>query len=289
MSKSLTVVESIKNTINSKPFAVELRRALPDHVSVQKFQRVSYSAVLANPKLAACDRASLFQACLTCASDGLLPDGQEAAIVPFKGKARYMPMVKGLLKKARNSGELVSIYADTVYTKDGWEFYSDETGVHLRHEPADDDDDRGEFRLVYCVAKTIKDGVYIQRMTKKQVDKVRRMSKQQDGPWKEWYDEMAIKSVIRRISKVLPMSTDLDDVVKRDDDLYDLNKDIGGDPVAEDADDFSPAPPRSKKPNRAADIAKSRRAKDKVEPDAAPEPPEEEPPAEEDPLKDAPL
>ena len=39
-------------------------------------------------------------------------------------------------------------------------------------------------------------------------------------PWETDFDEMAKKTVARRHSKVLPMSTDLDDLMRRDDALY---------------------------------------------------------------------
>ena len=39
-------------------------------------------------------------------------------------------------------------------------------------------------------------------------------------PWQTDFDEMAKKTVARRHSKTLPMSTDLDDLLRRDDALY---------------------------------------------------------------------
>ncbi len=56
------------------------------------------------------------------------------------------------------------------------------------------------------------------------VEKIRSKSRAKNGPWSDpiFYPEMAKKTVARRHSKVLPLSTDLDDLIRRDDDLYDL-------------------------------------------------------------------
>ena len=40
--------------------------------------------------------------------------------------------------------------------------------------------------------------------------------------WRNSFDEAAKKTLARRHAKVLPMSTDLDDLLRRDDELYDL-------------------------------------------------------------------
>ena len=197
--------------------------ALPRHVPVEKFIRVATSYVLmAWDKLGDCDRRSLWGALMTCAMDGLMPDGQEAGLTPFKGVVKYIPMVKGILKKIRNSGELKSILAMVVNKKDDFKFFVDENGEHLLHTPTREEDP-GEITDVYVVAQTKDGGRYVERMTRAQIEKVRQCSRAKDGgPWKEWYDEMAKKTVIRRISKRLPMSTDLEDVIRRDDELYDL-------------------------------------------------------------------
>src|SRR3546814_9174090 len=75
-------------------------------IPVEKFHRVAVTAISSNPDLLNVDRTSLFGALMKAAQDGLLPDGREGAIVPFKGKASWMPMVAGIMKKVRNSGEI---------------------------------------------------------------------------------------------------------------------------------------------------------------------------------------
>ena len=49
------------------------------------------------------------------------------------------------------------------------------------------------------------------------VEKVRKSSRAGNfGPWKDWWDEMAKKTVIRRISKRLPSRADVDAVMQAD-------------------------------------------------------------------------
>src|SRR3546814_20446644 len=59
---------------------------------------------------------------MKAAQDGLLPDGREGAIVPFKGKASWMPMVAGIMKKVRNSGEIADWNAHAVYENDEFDY-----------------------------------------------------------------------------------------------------------------------------------------------------------------------
>src|ERR1700759_587891 len=89
----------------------EFARILPDSIDASKFVRVVITALQNNPKLLESDRRSLYGACMDAAKDGLLPDGREGAIVPFKGKCKWMPMIQGIAKKIRNSGEIGDIDA----------------------------------------------------------------------------------------------------------------------------------------------------------------------------------
>lgn len=234
-SRALTPLDEVKHALLSPEMGRQFQAALPAHIPLDKFQRVAATAVANNAELVQADRTSLYSACMKAAQDGLLPDGREAALVIFKTKdgdrwikkAQYMPMVAGVLKKIRNSGELKELSAHVVYTNDRFDYFIDDAGEHLVHRPLLDGD-RGPFRLAYAVATTKEGGRYIEVMTKDQVDDVASVSKSRDsngnptGPWRDWYPEMARKTVIRRLSKRLPMSTDLDDLLHRDDDLYDL-------------------------------------------------------------------
>lgn len=218
----------------------EISAALPPHIPAERFMRVVLTAVNGNPDLLKADRKSLFEASMKSAQDGLLPDGRDGAFVVFNAKTKvkddngrerevyinkvqWMPMVAGILKKVRNSGALISIGAHVAYDADRFLYVlGDEE--RIEHEPALGAN-RGKPKAVYAIAKTKDGGIYREVMTVAEVEKVRNVSRAKNsGPWVQWWDEMARKTVIRRLSKRLPMSTDLDDLIRRDDELYDFNK-----------------------------------------------------------------
>jgi recombination protein RecT len=210
---------------------------LPAHIPAERFSRVILTAVQQNKALLWADRQSLFASAMKAASDGLLCDGREAALVIYntkdgkdeKGrdvwvqKVQYMTMVAGILKKCRNSGELSTIVAKVVYGGDKFRNWIDDAGEHLEYE-AGEDQDRNIVRNCFAMAK-LKDGsIEAEVLKPADIEKIRSVSRAKNsGPWVDWWEEMAKKSAIRRLSKRLPLSTDLDDLIRRDDTLYDLD------------------------------------------------------------------
>jgi recombination protein RecT len=197
----------------------ELQTALPPHMSAERFIRVVLTAVQLNPDLLACDRSSLWNAAMRCAQDGLLPDGREAALVAFKAKAQYLPMYAGLLKKFRNSWQFKWVTAGIVYEGEEYHHWIDETGEHFRHVPGDDVDSK-KIRRVYALATTLDGGSFIADMPLSDVEKRRAQSRasREDAPWGKWPQEMMKKTAIRVLSKLLPMSSDIDALIRRDED-----------------------------------------------------------------------
>ena len=200
----------------------QFHAALPAHIPVERFVRVVMTALQGSPELLRMERKSLFGAAMKAAQDGLLPDGREAALVPFKGVVQYLPMVAGIRKKVRNSGEISTWDVHAVHENDAFEFeLGDEP--FIRHKP--NLSNRGKLIAVYSVAR-MKDGsVSRDVMSVEEVEKIRAKSlAKNSGPWADptFYAEMAKKTVAKRHAKVLPMSTDLDDLMRRDDALYDF-------------------------------------------------------------------
>jgi hypothetical protein len=97
----------------------QIAMALPPTVTLDRFARATSTALLQNPDLAKSDEAALFQAVVKCAQDGLLPDGREAALVLYKGKAQYLPMIGGVRKIAAEYGW--TIHTHVIYENDQFE------------------------------------------------------------------------------------------------------------------------------------------------------------------------
>ena len=204
----------------------QLALALPTHISPDKFERAAITAVRNTHDIHKATKSSVFNSCMKAAQDGLIIDGREAALVLFRDQAQYMPMVYGLMKKARQSGEISAIHEpQIVYENDDLILeYGDEP--KLLHKPKLDGD-RGKVVGAYSVIK-LKDGS-IQRtfMTAEQINKrksVSRSSGSSYSPWVKWWDEMAKKTVLRANLKYCPQSTDLENVLENDNFIYEQDE-----------------------------------------------------------------
>lgn len=199
----------------------EFSMALPPQIPVQKFIRTLMTAVQMNPALLEADRRSVLAGAMKAAQDGLLLDGREAVLVLYGKMAQYQPMIGGLLKKLRNSGELASVAAHVAYANDVFKY---ELGDEERiiHQPRLGGD-RGEAIAAYAIARTKDGAVYREVMSVAEVEQVRSVSKaKNNGPWVQWWAEMARKTVLRRLCKRLPSSADIDQLIEHDNENSDL-------------------------------------------------------------------
>lgn len=244
--KALTKTDAFRGFLSNQKG--EFEKVLPSHISFEKFQRTVMTAVLVSPDLLEADRASLMVSCIKAATDGLLPDNRDAALVIFNSKdgnnwikkVQYLPMYAGILKKVRQSGEMASVVTHVVYEKDKFEYIlGDEE--RIAHEPYTGKEDRGAIIAAYCIAK-LKDGtIFREVMSLQDIEKVRRTSKsgndekgEPKGIWKSWYEEMARKTVFRRMAKWLPQSIEkFEQVFSNDDSMGAVMDSVpGGEPEA---------------------------------------------------------
>lgn len=201
----------------------QFESVLPSDITKEKFMRVCLTSIQNNPSLATADRSSLWNACIKCATDGLIPDGREAAFVVMGKSAQYMPMVSGIIKKMRISGNVSKISARVVYENDHFEYWLDEKGDHILHRP-DLSGSKGNPTNAYAIVIT-KDGTCeIEIMSYNEIETVRSKSRaKNNGPWVDFWGEMAKKTVIRRLAKRLPFNTSTDKVIESDNETYDLS------------------------------------------------------------------
>lgn len=188
---------------------------LPSGVTFEAFVRAAATAMAQNHDLANAEQKSVIQSLIRCASHGLVPDNREAALVTFREKggttkAQYIPMVDGVLKRARQSGQIAVIAAKAVFEGDAFDYWMDEAGEHINYRPTFTG--RGEFKLAFAFAKLITGELIVEVMPKEDIERVRAASKSGNneyGPWVKWFDRMAVKSVLHRLARRLPSASEL--------------------------------------------------------------------------------
>jgi len=208
---ALATADPIKNfQIKLDGLDGEIKAVLPSNITLAAFKRVVRTAVQNDLELLAANPKTLYTACLECAKQGLLPDGEEAALVIFGGKngktVSFMPMVKGVIKQIWRSNKISYISANAVYENDFFDYcLGDEE--YIKHKPAMQT--RGKIVASYAIVKT-KDGEFIRTvLTKEDIEKLREAGRSPNGDyWTKWYDQMAIKSAIHRLAKKLDLSVD---------------------------------------------------------------------------------
>lgn len=198
----------------------------------RRFISVATRAIAETPDLVECDQGSLFRAFEACASDGLRPDGREAAIVihrTWDPKARakvalatYMPMYFGMLKKLYATGALVEFSVELVYEGDEFRAYA---GDSPRYEHAQTISARGEVVAGYAIASLKTGGKVRTLMSREDLDRIMDATRRKDNKtgemvlpkvWQDHPDEMRKKTVIRRIAKLLPLPSEFVTALMRD-------------------------------------------------------------------------
>lgn len=193
----------------------EIARALPNHMSADRIARIATTVVRQTPALARCTPESFLGALLTASQLGLEPGPTgEAYLVPSGQVCRFVPGYRGLIKLARNSGQLRDIWAEVVYERDTFKYT---LGLHrdLIHEPAAGD--RGKPVSVYAAAQLTDGGTPFVVMTVAEVEAIRARSKAgKNGPWVTDWAAMAKKTVVKQLAKWLPLSAEMAAAVNLD-------------------------------------------------------------------------
>lgn len=202
-------VELLKFKEYIKAYEKEIARALPSIMTPERFTRIAMTAVTQNEKLAECTPQSFIGAMLTSAQLGLEPNTPlgQAYLIPYGKQCQFQIGYKGLIDLAHRSGEVQCIDAHCVYENDEFDF---ELGLEpkLKHKPAKTN--RGELVWVYATYRLKNGGYAFEVMSKEDVEThAKTYSKAfSNGPWKTNFEEMAKKTVLKKVLKYAPLKTD---------------------------------------------------------------------------------
>ncbi len=193
----------------------EIAKALPSVMTPERFTRITLSALSTNPQLGQTTPNSFLGAMMTAAQLGMEPNTPlgQAYLIPFRNKGKlecqFQLGYKGLIDLAYRSGEVTSIQAQAVYENDTFE-YAYGLEPKLEHIPAMSD--RGNPIFFYAVFKT-KDGGYGFEVMS--VEDVRAHAKKYSqsfnssySPWQKNFEEMAKKTVLKKVLKYAPVKTE---------------------------------------------------------------------------------
>ncbi|UOF77747.1 rect family [Caudoviricetes sp.] len=230
MTQQLTVIGQICKTIDT--MAPTLSTDLKGTgISPDRFIATAKTAIqthVQKDRLEKADRQSLYLAIKKSATDGLMPDNREAALVVYGDQVQYQPMVQGLVKMARQSGEIESINSEIVYENDEFYLSYDFDGVKFKHAP-DWKSERGKPCLVWASVK-LKSGEIIARAyPKERIMQIATRSKQSGNynpeTGKDW-EEFWRKAAIRNILKYAPKSTQLEKALAEADSEFQEQQDV---------------------------------------------------------------
>ena len=217
----------------------QIKRALPTVITPERFTRMVLTAIRVNPKLGACEPMSFLAAMMSAAQLGLEPNTPlgQAYLVPYQNKktgiyyAQFQIGYKGLIDLAYRSGEIESIQAHCVYDNDEFDFaYGLEP--KLKHIPAKGE--RGNMHTVYAIFRTKQGGYGFDVMSLAEINKfAQKYSKainKADSPWNTNFEEMAKKTVIKKVLKYAPLQSSVaaslaaDETIKTEisDDMFEV-------------------------------------------------------------------
>ena len=202
-NKPKTIIDLVQSSKN------QFANALPKHINTDRFVRIAITTIRLNPKLAKCSQDSLLGALMVSAQLGLEPGtlGQ-CYLIPFENK------------KAGTVECQFQIGYKGVYENDDFNI---EYGLSrtLTHKP--NFDERGEIKGFYAVA-ILKDGAKaFEYMTKDEVvkheEKYRKGSYKNDV-WNKNFEEMAQKTVVKKLLKWLPVSVEFLEMANKDEKTF---------------------------------------------------------------------
>ena len=215
---SLSIVEFVKQ---QEPLFVgavtdqSVTWAKESQFAIQYFQRNDYLAktALSNP-------TSAQNAIINVAAIGITlnPASKLAYLVPRDGMVCLDISYMGLLHLAQSTGSIKWGQCKLVYSNDTYESNGLDTAPTHKYNAFGD---RGAVVGGYCTVKTA-DGDYLtEEMNLAEIKATEATSKAKNGPWKNFWEEMARKTIVKRASKYWPRAERLDNAI------HVLNEDEG--------------------------------------------------------------
>lgn len=219
----------LRNLINNPTVKKQVAMALlGTGLNPDRYTRVISSGISRNPKLAQCTQTSFLGAMMQAAQLGLEPNTSlgYAYLIPYRNKGvmecQFQIGYQGMIELARRSGLIVQ--ARTVYENDNFD-YSYGLNETLEHKPARTN--RGKPIFYYAIYKD-KDGygTFVVLSREDVEAHAKRFSKSfNNGPWQTDFDAMALKTAIKQVLKLAPLSVEFKEGINSDESFKNIEID----------------------------------------------------------------
>lgn len=217
VAKPKTKAPIIVQQVLSDQFKKQLALAVPKHLNADRMARIAATEVRKNQALLNTEPTSFLGSVMQAAQLGLEPGSAlgQAYLVPYGNQCQLIIGYKGMIDLARRSGQVLSLNAYAVREGDDFSF---QLGLKpdIHHVPSlEADRIKKPITYVYAVA-TLKGGGYqFEVMSRAEVEAVRAKAKSKNI-WNSYFEEMAKKTVIRRLFKYLPVSIEALEITNAD-------------------------------------------------------------------------
>lgn len=207
-------MQTLRLTLEAAKASMEA--VLPRHLTADRLMKVALVAASKSPDLLACTTQSILQCVMLGAELGLEAGGPlgHLYLIPFRDKKRNTvvctPIIgyQGLVELVYRTDRLLSIEAHVVHEKDTYRVKFGRELV-LWHTP-NLEEDPGAPKFVYAIANLKGGGQQAVVMTVAEIERIRARSRAgTSGPWVTDWEEMAKKTSLRRLVKLLPKSTEI--------------------------------------------------------------------------------
>lgn len=244
MSTVRGAVEKVEEARQAPPLAVLIRetiqkqtpalqQVLPKSLDPERFSRLVLTAVKATPDLVRCfdtvqGQTSVLLSAMQLATVGLEPNTatQDAWLLPRRrnGVWECQPSYgyRGLLKLARRSGQIKTVYAEVVREGDDFEYRRDLDGDVLRYTPSDEIEEGRNLTHAFAVVRYLNGGADFVVLSRAAVEAHRAMSDSWKGkgrdfsPWTKWPEEMWKKTALRQLAKMMPLEAEAEQATMTD-------------------------------------------------------------------------